>query len=418
MSSTIYENISFERIREEVEKDFRQLDLYFLRTTLFVFGAVLLLSFLTEVWDVIMLLSIIGAGVLASSYYRARQRNVYRYTLCFSLAILQLELTYLLAGAYYAQFGLFILLTALIMYQTWHYLVAFYGIFLFFNTGFVLLLLNGLLGNLPLNINNNIDRLFNITDLMIILVLTLLHLGVCLFAASYLGRRSYATARSSIYLSEQLNIEANKELAQQISEGNYEEEYHLLPNDELGQTLLKLRDNISEFQERERISRWMSTGLNSISDILLSGSSQERMANKILRELVRFTNAQYAAAYTVDKDEEDNDQLRLLSAYANNKRLSIANTLDFGEGAAGESIVRKETMRFTDIPEDFKLIGFGVGELVPAEIVVIPLKTRQNVIGVIEVASVHAFADYQIDYLEQVSENIALTFGTTREVRA
>ena len=62
-----------------------------------------------------------------------------------------------------------------------------------------------------------------------------------------------------------------------------------------------------------------------------------------------------------------------------------------------------------DIPESFIKLSSGLGEAAVKNLVLIPLKTNDMTIGVLEIAAFSAFTSQQLTFLEKTAENISST---------
>ncbi|MEM7109119.1 MAG: PAS domain S-box protein, partial [Bacteroidota bacterium] len=63
----------------------------------------------------------------------------------------------------------------------------------------------------------------------------------------------------------------------------------------------------------------------------------------------------------------------------------------------------------TNIPEDYLNITSGLGLASPSSLLIVPLKTDDKIMGVIEIASFEIFDDTDLEFLEKVGASIAST---------
>ncbi len=75
----------------------------------------------------------------------------------------------------------------------------------------------------------------------------------------------------------------------------------------------------------------------------------------------------------------------------------------------GQAVVDKEAKILTKVPEGYFDISTASGGIVPRNIFILPLQYEGMIKGVIELGSVNEFSDKEVDFLNQVAENIAIS---------
>ena len=102
-------------------------------------------------------------------------------------------------------------------------------------------------------------------------------------------------------------------------------------------------------------------------------------------------------------------ELNLIASYAWGKKKFLQQNVLIGEGLVGQCAQEQDTLFFTDVPENFVKIRSGLGEANPRCILIVPLKFNEELLGVIELASFRILQPFEIDFVEQLAENIAAT---------
>ena len=128
----------------------------------------------------------------------------------------------------------------------------------------------------------------------------------------------------------------------------------------------------------------------------------QELTQNIISHIVTYLNAQIGALYLLD---EKGEQLELMSSYAFNKP---KKNIKVGEGLVGQSAREKKRILFSNIPENYIKINSGLGEASPNNILVIPFLYKGNVKGIIEIGTSKEFTDLQVEYLEMISDVIAI----------
>ena len=77
-----------------------------------------------------------------------------------------------------------------------------------------------------------------------------------------------------------------------------------------------------------------------------------------------------------------------------------------GEGYVGTCFRDAETLIIRNVPENYVSLKSGLGAVSPKMVCLIPIKQRENIQGVIEIASLKEIEDYKISFIEKISENI------------
>lgn len=210
-----------------------------------------------------------------------------------------------------------------------------------------------------------------------------------------------------------VSLKLSADFATNIGEGNLSKTYNpLSKNDVLGNALLHMRNNLQELQDVNNKNRWMQTSLVRINELLQGEKSITGLGDLILTSLAEILDVQIASLFF-----SEDGVLVLSSSYSYNVRKSNLNKFKFGEGLIGQSAKEQKLLIFTDVPDDYISIKSGLGETIPREIVVIPLIYRKQVIAIIELGTTKAFTSEKIEFITQISENLALGFNSikTRE---
>lgn len=76
------------------------------------------------------------------------------------------------------------------------------------------------------------------------------------------------------------------------------------------------------------------------------------------------------------------------------------------EGLVGACFREKKTMKFNNVPESY-FVESGMGKARIVELVLVPLKLHDEIIGILEISSFRKIDEKKIKLLEIVSENVA-----------
>lgn len=201
--------------------------------------------------------------------------------------------------------------------------------------------------------------------------------------------------------------ETNVEFAKQIASGNFENKYNVREGDRLGESLIEMSKSLRNAAMEERQRNWMVEGITEIADILRGNhANMEELANSVIAHVVKYMKANQGGIFIVTDDGSD-PYLELKGCYAFDRRKYHQKKILAGEGLAGQAYLEKEMIYMTDIPADYIQITSGLGDANPNALIIAPLKVEEQVVGIIELASFTEFQEYEREYLQKVSENIA-----------
>lgn len=206
--------------------------------------------------------------------------------------------------------------------------------------------------------------------------------------------------------------------AQEIEKGNLQANFEPLSEDDiLGRALLDMRQSLQEATQRKQKEEWLNEHLNHFNEVLRQQfDSLDSFAARLIAETVKELNALQGALFLLD-DEQINSQeqkLNMVACYAYDRYKRLQKTIRPGEGLVGQAFKEGDTINLLEIPDDYLHFGSGLGEAEPRNILIVPLKTNDITIGVMELASLEPFSPEQITLANKVAESIAATFFTVQ----
>ena len=179
----------------------------------------------------------------------------------------------------------------------------------------------------------------------------------------------------------------------------------------------ELKDNINTMIGNLRLTTdvnteqdWLKTNLAKFTNMLQGQRDLATVGRLLLTELTPLVNAHMGVIYQVEN--EDNPQLRLLSAYAGDGTIPHQQFVQFGEGLVGQCAMDKRQRLVSDIPTDAIPINSVLLRVVPKNLVVLPVLFENQVKAVIELASVSSFTTSQMTFLEQLTDSIGIVLNS------
>jgi len=167
---------------------------------------------------------------------------------------------------------------------------------------------------------------------------------------------------------------------------------------------LKLTTDVNTEQD------WLKTNLAKFTNMLQGQRDLTTVGRLLLTELTPLVNAHMGVIYQVENEE--NPQLRLLSAYAGDGTHPHRETVQFGEGLVGQAAMDKRQRLLSDIPADATPISSALLRVAPKNLVVLPVLFEGQVKAVIELGSVTSFTTSQMTFLEQLTDSIGIVLNS------
>ena len=153
----------------------------------------------------------------------------------------------------------------------------------------------------------------------------------------------------------------------------------------------------------------LTRALAEINECLRGEQDTILLAKNVLRQLCQSLEAQMGAMFV-----REGDQLNMIASYAYTRRKGLTNQFKLGEGLIGQAALEKETIILTQVPIDYVTLASGMLELVPRRIMALPFLRDNEVIGVIELATLGEFTPAQTALLDKALESIAIAFTTAQ----
>ena len=214
------------------------------------------------------------------------------------------------------------------------------------------------------------------------------------------------------------DIKDKAEFAAEIGNNNFNAKLkNLNEKDSLGNALINMRDNLKSAEEvenerklDEEKRKWANKGEAIFGEILRTNNNNLAELNDIvLKNLVEYTSSNQGGIFLINNEDDNEEEktLSLVSAYAYERKKFLEKDILLGEGLVGTCAIEGLSTYITDIPDNYINITSGLGSANPKSLLLVPLKTDTEIIGVIEIASFNEFDKYQIEFIEKLARTLA-----------
>ncbi|CAM4185223.1 histidine kinase [Bacillus manliponensis] len=188
------------------------------------------------------------------------------------------------------------------------------------------------------------------------------------------------------------------------SKGKVTQKIQVKTNDEINHLAEATNDLLEEFQNRE----WFQTQIAELILMYQGISSIDTFGQKVLGGLIEKTKASFGAFYLREETENGIYYIKKASFADQNAEVG-KQSFKIGEGLIGQCALEKKNFILNEIPDDFRLISSGLVEVRPKNLFIIPILFEDEVIAVIELASITEISDLHQDLIQQILDNLGLT---------
>jgi len=151
---------------------------------------------------------------------------------------------------------------------------------------------------------------------------------------------------------------------------------------------------------------WLQVNTAELLKVVQGVTSVDVLADRFLRNISKITNATMGVFY-IREEQDKGCRFKKVGSFADDGNEPGRDGFSLGEGVIGESAESMESRLIKDIPEDYHVIGSGLGEVKPKSILIVPIIFEDRTVAVIELAKLDEFTNMQRKIFEEIRE----TFG-------
>ncbi|MFG6497057.1 ATP-binding protein [Fictibacillus sp. UD] len=188
--------------------------------------------------------------------------------------------------------------------------------------------------------------------------------------------------------------------------GNLSSRIHVKSNDEIRDLGEATNELLSSFEERD----WLQRSVTEVVSKNQGVSSLENLAEIFLSATAQITESSYGAFY-IKEGKEENIRFVKKGAFADSAGDVGRSSFKLGQGLIGQCALEKRVQVINKIDADYTLISSGLGETKPRSILIAPIVHEDEIVAVIELASLTEYTEQHIAFIEKVLETFGLTIN-------
>ncbi|GDY79169.1 hypothetical protein SAV31267_086540 [Streptomyces avermitilis] len=209
-------------------------------------------------------------------------------------------------------------------------------------------------------------------------------------------------------------VRAIAEVASAVAEGDLTRSITVDASGEVAELKDNINSMVGSLRETTRANQeqdWLKSNLARISGLMQGHRDLAVVAELIMEELTPLVSAQYGAFYLAEETGRGT-QLRLIGSYGYPDDTQRPDRIPLGRSLVGQAARNRRPITVDDLPPAYVTISSGLGQISPTALKVLPIVVDEQVLGVIELASVTRFTQIHEDFLGQLMETIGVNVNT------
>ncbi|HWJ79337.1 MAG TPA: ATP-binding protein [Niallia sp.] len=191
------------------------------------------------------------------------------------------------------------------------------------------------------------------------------------------------------------------------SSGELTGRIHVQSQDEIMELAVSTNELLDILEKRE----WLQMNVAEIVTNFQGVSTIETLSNLFISEIAKKVEANFGAFYVKDGKH---DQVCFIkkATFAESGNQVGRDTFLMGEGLIGQSAKEQKVLYYKDIPNDYRLISTGLGDVPPKSIMIVPILFEGEVVAVVELATMTEFTEIQQDLITQIVDTFGITINS------
>lgn len=173
--------------------------------------------------------------------------------------------------------------------------------------------------------------------------------------------------------------------------------------DEIG-AMAQAAESFRQLSLQTKRSHWLNEHLSELTNLVSSQVSMKDVPDAILKYLCDCLEVPVAALYFRDSQQS----YSRVGIHGLARRSQAEDHFALGMGLVGQCARDREPIILSPVPEGLSVISAGLGEFSPCELVLYSISHKEEVLGVLELATLHCLTPYQHEFLTAATNGLGL----------
>ncbi len=218
------------------------------------------------------------------------------------------------------------------------------------------------------------------------------------------------------------NLRNTRDFAIEVGKGNLRTQINVFNNKgDLGGALIEMRNQLEKVgKEQKKVAQdrenraWINEGIADFSELLRSVTdSVEELSSTVLNKLLTHIDALQGAIYILDDDSEESSYHQKAAVAVNGRKVDKIR-INPSEDLLGRAVQLKEIIHLKKIPGDYMKIESALGNIETQGLLIAPLITYNQVVGIIELGTLRKFDSHQVVFVERLAKDLARAVNTVK----
>ncbi|MFK5893813.1 MAG: response regulator [Pseudomonadota bacterium] len=211
-------------------------------------------------------------------------------------------------------------------------------------------------------------------------------------------------------------ILALSKAVKKVQQGDLKQQIEITANNELGSLahgFNQMTKNLFDSQQLAANQHWLQEGITQLNDKMRGDQNLDDLCQNVISFLSCYIELPVGAFYLLD-NTSNNMTIKLRGSYCFTAHQGFKNEFLLGEGLVGQAALEQKTIILNDFPKNYLAIHSGLGKSQANTLMLIPLIWNDEVLAVLEFASLTLFTERQQQLLEMASSRISIALQTAR----
>ncbi len=195
----------------------------------------------------------------------------------------------------------------------------------------------------------------------------------------------------------------------QVMQANQSRQENIVYVEKFQSNTAASHNDAAEDEEQYETSSLDQDIIQKIKDAAASKDTPEKIMETALRAVCKQLEASQGAVYVMAQNAKPRF-IELKASFAYAKPDSQSVRFELGEGLPGQVAKEGLLVNLKSVPDGYIQILSGLGKASPTNLLLIPILAKENVIGVVEIASFTAFSKKQEEITRQAFGMLAKQF--------